>query len=191
MNLNFYKMRLLILLLIFTALSNFSFAQIKTDPEFSGRPYILLQDNTLASIERSDANIDVKMPGIGYSGSETYYSAYKPKSSTRLLKNSNPKFIIKLEGVNTDPADVLLLSKGSSKKDRRQFLRSKMSMGGKSVDVSSSFVKLEFKKVKDGIYQIILPESIEPGEYAFMQILASNDFATYSAPIKLSCFGID
>ncbi|MGB4776454.1 MAG: hypothetical protein WBP45_14855 [Daejeonella sp.] len=184
-------MRLLILLLIFTALSNFSFAQIKTDPEFSGRPYILLQDNTLGSIERSDANIDIVRPGIGYSGSETYYSAYKLKSSTRFSSNSVPKFLIKLDALNIDPADAILLSKGVSKKDRRQFLRFKMTMGGKSIDVSSSFVKLEFKKVKDGIYEIILPESIEPGEYAFMQILASNDFAAYNAPIKLSCFGID
>ncbi|MGB4776086.1 MAG: hypothetical protein WBP45_12985 [Daejeonella sp.] len=184
-------MKQLILLLISTTLSSLSLAQNSPDPEFPGRPYILLQNNILESIERSDGNIDVKMPGIGYSGSETYYSAYNPKSSTRLSKNLIPKFIIKLDGANTDPKDVLLLSKGISKKDRRQFLRFKMTMGGKSIDVSSSFVKLEFKKVKDGIYEILLPESIEIGEYAFMQIISSNDFAAYSTTIKLSCFGID
>jgi hypothetical protein len=62
-----------------------------------------------------------------------------------------------------------------------------MAMGGKARDVSTAYIKLEFNKLKDGIYEIVLPNNIQPGEYAFMPI--SGDIN--NGKIKISCFGIN
>ena len=35
-----------------------SFSQSFPDPEFSSKPYILLEDNTLKNFERADAQMD-------------------------------------------------------------------------------------------------------------------------------------
>jgi hypothetical protein len=54
-------------------------------------------------------------------------------------------------------------------------------------------VKLEFIKIGDKIYEIILPNNLEQGEYAFMPITESsgNSLTSYNTKVKISCFGID
>jgi hypothetical protein len=57
-------------------------------------------------------------------------------------------------------------------------------------------VPLDFKKISEGIYEIVLPSNIQAGEYAFSPI---NDgggntlvpLTTLTTKVKISCFGID
>jgi len=162
-------------------------AQSFPNPKFSLRPYIVESDSVLKTFERADAHLDIKVKGLGYGGSETYYTAFKPNSDVRFSKNALPKIIIKIDG-NIDPSDQISLSKAIVKKDRRRFLQASMALGGKSRDVSSYYVNLEFKIIRDGIYELILPSDIQTGEYAFMPPVydGGNYFKS-----KIYCFGID
>jgi len=168
-------------------LSTASFAQTFPTPEFTARPYSLLADMTLRELERAEAKVDLKLKGGGYGGSEMYYTVFSEQSTVRYPKASLPRLVIKVDG-GEDPADFVTLSVGSAKKGKRSFLQSSSSMYGKARDVSGSFVKLEFRKIQDGLYEIILPASIAPSEYAFMPIA---DGKATSTGIKISCFGID
>ena len=171
-------------------LSTQSFAQKFPEPEFSSRPYILEGNNTLKNLERADAQIDMKVKGMGYGGVETYYTVFTPSSDVRLPKDTLPKFIIKIEG-NLDPSELVALSLGTSKKNRRRFLQGSMGMTGKARDVSDAYLKLEFKKIRKDIYEIILPKDVQPGEYAFMPIGNNSQVTPANTKVKLTCFAID
>jgi hypothetical protein len=176
--------------LVFLIISSSLLAQKFPDPEFSSRPYILQADFTLKNLERADAQIDMKVKGMGYGGVETYYTVFTPASDVRLSKSALPKFIIKIEG-NLDPSELVALSLGTAKKSRRRFLQGSMGMTGKARDVSDAYLKLEFKKIRNDIYEIILPKDIQAGEYAFMPISSNSQVTPANTKVKLSCFGID
>jgi hypothetical protein len=162
-------------------------AQSYPDPDFPLRPYILEADNSLKSLERTDAQIELNLAkSVSLGGTEMYYTTFKTESDVRLSRSSLPKLIIKVEA-NMDPSELISISKGVVKRDRRRFLQSSSSLMGKARDVSDSYVKAEFKKVRDGIFEMTLPSDIQPGEYA---ILPSN--GGFGMPkVKISCFGID
>lgn len=164
--------------------------QTLPEAEFSGRPYILTPDNKLDNLERADAQVDVKVKALGYGGSETYYTVFSAASPVSFSKEKLPRLLIKLDG-NTDPAEVVVLSKAIIKKDRRRFLQGSNALGGKARNISDSFVPLEFKKLKEGLFEIILPADIAPGEYGFMPITSGgNTLGTYNANVKIGCFGV-
>jgi hypothetical protein len=178
--------------ILISGISSSLMAQSFPDPEFSSRPYILDANNTLKNLERADAQIETKAVGMGYGGFETYYTAFEPESDVRLSMNSLPKIIIKIEG-NIDPSEVISLSEAEVRRDRRRFLQNSSGIRGRARDISYTFIKLEFKKIRNGIFEVILPSDIQPGEYAFMPIISggSNSIQTYYSKVKISCFGID
>jgi hypothetical protein len=184
--------KLILSIATFVTLITSSYSQSFPNLEFSSRPYFLLDDNTLGNLERADATIESKLKGMGYGGVESYYTAFSSKSGVRYSNNTLPKIIIKIED-NIDPADIISLSVGEIKKDRRRFLQRSMKLGGAARDVSTTNVALEFTKISEGIYEIKLPTEIRPGEYAFMPIgdAGGNPLLNYNTKVKISCFGID
>ena len=163
-------------------------AQSIPDPEFSSQVYILQEDDTYKNLEKTDAQIDIKIKGLGYGGSEIYLSVFTPKSKLRFKSKDLPKLIIKIED-NIDPSELVSLSMANIKRKRRSFLQSSMTFSGKARSINSSYIKLDFKKVRDSIYEIILPANIQLGEYAFMPIVNSSH--SYKTTAKIYCFGID
>lgn len=153
-------------------------AQKAQTPEFAFRPYILEANNNLKSLENADGKLETKFLGMGYGGSEMYYSAKLPKSTIRISKSSLPKIIVKITG-GVDPLQFIKLSKAEIKKGNRKFMQNKVYFGGANKDLSDTFIKLEFKKIRNEIYEIILPSTIEIGEYGFI----SSGF--------VYCLGID
>lgn len=153
-------------------------AQKLGTPEFAFRPYIVEMNNNLTSLENADGKLETKFLGMGYGGAETYYSAKLPKSTTRISKSSMPKIIVKIIG-GVDPSQYIKLSKAEIKKGNRKFMQNKTSFGGGNKDLSDTFIKLDFKKIRNEIYEIILPSNIEIGEYGFI----SNGF--------VYCLGIE
>jgi hypothetical protein len=179
----------LLLLLLFVAFN--SAAQKLANIEFSGRPYILVNSNTLKDFERADAQFETKIKALGYKGSETFYTVFSPKSEISFSKELLPKIIIKMDD-NIDPSDVVKLSKAVIKKDRRRFILESQQLLGKARDISDAYIKLDFKKLEDNVYEVILPKDIEIGEYAFLPINASegNALTSYRASVKITCFSI-
>ncbi|WP_436417635.1 hypothetical protein KCV26_15955 [Petrimonas sulfuriphila] len=155
-------------------------------PEFSLRPYFF-SNETLKSMERADASIDVKVVAFGYGGSEVFYTVFPSQSNSRFGEGKIAPIIVKVEN-DSDPSEIFYLVKAKEvKKDRRRFIMSKMSMGGKGADLSEFVIQIEFRKIKDNIYQILVPDNLQPGEYGFMPISSKKEATT----IKITCFGID
>jgi hypothetical protein len=164
------KKSFLSLLLILTFITK---AQKNSEPEFAYRPYFVNLDGSLKGFERVDMIIESKPNAMGRNW-QTFYIVYEAKSFFRISKAAIPKCIIKIEP-GKDPADLVRLYKGKAKKSKRNFLSS-----GQPEDLKKSIVKIEFKKISDDLYEILLPDSIELGEYAFV-----------SGDSKVSCFGVD
>lgn len=181
------KLRLAMALFVAALMGAPAIAQTIPDPEFTLRPYVLAADGTLRDVERADATVDYKYINGGYGGAKTYYTAFSGKSTVRFPSATPPRLFIRVEG-GVDPSDLILLSIGETHKDRRRFLVGNSSLYGKARDVSDSFIKMEFRKVRDGVYELVLPTGIAPGEYAIMPV---SDGKTSSTTTKISCFGID
>lgn len=159
-------------------------------PDYSARPYYLKADNTLENFERADATMDTKLKGGGFGGVEMYFAAFGTASSTRFAAGNIPRLFIKLEA-NIDPNESITLSQAEVKKDRRRFLQGSMSAYGAARNTSAGEVKLTFKKIREGVFEILLPSNIASGEYAFMPMGDQSISLTSVTNIKISCFGID
>lgn len=70
------KNKLFLIALIIASMSLRLCAQSFPDPEFSGRPYILVSDSILKDAERATYTMDYKAKGFGYGGTETYYTVF-------------------------------------------------------------------------------------------------------------------
>ncbi|MEN0081116.1 hypothetical protein [Flavobacterium lindanitolerans] len=161
-----------------------AFAQ---NPEFSGRPY-LWQDKKLTDLERVDAQFDTKAKGLGYGGVDTYYTVFTGKSDIRFSKEKLPIFVVKVDK-GIDPAEVYSVLKAKVKKNKRSFLIGSYAMGGKAKDTGKEKIKITYKKLKDGIYEISLPSDIAAGEYSFVP--NSTEGMSAGNKMKITCFGID
>jgi hypothetical protein len=182
---------LFLFLSLFVVIAGISQTVTIPEPEFSNRPYYLKGDK-LEGLERTEVNYDTKFVAFGYGGSSSYYSALSPRSTVRFLQRSVPRFFIKIEGKFDIEDNPVVLSVGTIAKDRRQFKTNSTSSalfgGGKSRDISKTFVKCSLKKIRDDIYEIVLATPLEPGEYAFMPLAEAN--LTGAKP-KMCCFAVD
>ncbi len=190
------------LLLLFLIISTSTTAQEIPNPEFTMRPYFIT-DGQLENFEKVKAQIDIKVKGMGYGGSETYLTAFNEESSIKFESNKIPKIIIKIEG-DEDPEDYISILKSTKKKKlikfnkkkkkegRRRFKVASRAMGGKVRDVSNSEITFVIKKIKGNIYEIIIDTELETGEYAIIPIQQSNGnpLLSYNSTQKIYCFGI-
>jgi hypothetical protein len=187
-----------IIIIATTLLFNSGIAQsIIPEPEFSGRPYFL-KNETLKSFEKIDATIDVKTKALGYGGMDMYLTAFEKKSNVRFTQSEKPRIIILVEE-KKDPEEafkILRQTKKKRKKDRRRFKLSSMALGGKARNVSENKIEFEVKKIRDGIYEIIINDTLEQDEYAIVPTNnqasgGSSGFMSMGGSQKIYCFGID
>lgn len=158
------------------------------NPEFAGRPYLWQNNVALSDLERADAQLDSKLKGLGYGGVRLMYTVFSGRSNVRFNRNHLQKLIIKVaEGI--DPSESYTIVKAEVKKDKRSFLVSSYSMVGRAKDTKDTYIKAEFKRIKDGIYEITLPSDIEEGEYGFLGV--ASEGTLMGNRVKISCFGID
>ncbi|MCY1221533.1 hypothetical protein D3C87_297660 [compost metagenome] len=161
-----------------------AFAQ---NPEYSGRPY-LWQDKKLSDLERVEAQFDTKSKALGYGGVDILYTVFTDKSDIRFAKDKLPTFVIKVDK-GIDPAEAYVILKAKIKKKKRSFLVGSYAMGGKAKDTGEPKIKAVYKKLKDGIYEVTLPNDTSTGEYAFVP--NSTEGMSMGNKIKITCFGID
>jgi hypothetical protein len=160
-------------------------------PDFAKRPFIVGAENTLVDFERLVAVVDIKIKGMGYGGSEIFYTVTPSRSQVRFPLSNMPKFVIKTES-NQDPSEVVYLSKVfESNSKRRRFLATKMSMLGKSKEVDNQFIQIDFKKLGENFYQIIIVDPIGNGEYAFIPFDTGVGSKNMMGKVFVNCFGID
>ncbi|WP_410879477.1 hypothetical protein [Myroides sp. DW712] len=177
-----------ILLAFMFLIGTSAFAQKTPTPEFTGRPYAL-ENSTLSELERVDAQHEQKHKMLGYAGVEIYYTAFTPSSTVQFSKSKLPKFVISVEK-GVDPSDAFTLIKGKVKKGKRSFLISTMQgTFTKAKSTNDVQVTLTYKKIKDNLYEIILPDNVETGEYAFVP--NGTDEMSAGNKMKITCFGIE
>jgi hypothetical protein len=162
--------------------------QVIPDPEFTLRPYYLT-DSTLTSFDRVDSEIETKVIALGYGGAESFFATTGLKSKTRFLSSSIPRIIISTED-NTDPADIITISKAEFKGNKRRFKAAKVGyLGLKNKEVNDSRVSVSFKKIRPKVYEMIFDNPLTPGEYAIMPYFDKN--SSTGVKFKLNCFGVD
>ena len=180
--------KLLALLLLVVSISGIAQTPTIPDPEFPSRPYFL-KDGTLHTLEKVEANFDLKIKGGGIGGADQNLTAFKAQSTVRFSKDNIPALYIHIEG-SGDPSDKVSVSIAQVKKDRRRFVLESTSLGGKAKDMSATKVTVSLKKIRDGLYQIVFDTPLVSGEYAF---LPSVDLSSMMGGGKLNlyCFGVD
>lgn len=160
-------------------------------------PYYF-QDDTVQKFERIGAKIEARSIGYGgYGGINNYLTVFDSKySDVRFDSYDIPKFIIKLDDY-TDALELVVISKADQvkkKKTYRRFIQGGRAYGGGNKDLSKYILVPTLKKIKGNLYEIILEEELEPGEYAFQPIFkgrqAGNILST-SGKTRIYCFGVD
>lgn len=164
-----------------------SLTAFSQNPEYSGRPY-LWENKKLSELERAEAQFDTKSKGFGYGGVDILYTVFTDKSDIRFTKEKLPIFVIKVDK-GIDPAEAYVILKATVKKKKRSFLVGSYAMGGKAKDTGDPKIKAVYKKLKDGIYEVTLPNDTSTGEYAFVS--NSTEGMSMGNKIKITCFGID
>jgi hypothetical protein len=184
-------MRKLLFLMAFFAVQFSTYSQEIPIPDFAKRPFILTEENELIDFERLVAVVDFKIKGMGYGGSEVYYTVSPSRSLKRYPLSNLPRFIIKTEP-NQDPSEVIYLSKAFEvNSKRRRFLTSKMTMTGKSKEVVSQFIQIDFRKLATDVYEIIIVDPIGNGEFAFIPFDTAESSKNMGGKVFINCFGVD
>lgn len=169
-------------------ISLFSQAQKISDLEFWGRPYYLTSDGSLKDLERSEISVTAKIKGGGWKDTDTYLKAAGDKSSMRIDSNSIMKFYIKFT-IHSDPSESLKIVRGEALKGSRQFLYSRTSRRGERRIIPND-IKLKFKKLSEGFFEISVDGKLESGEYFFMPVTESGLPCPASQIHMISCFGV-
>jgi hypothetical protein len=184
-------MKKLLFLTCFLAIQFFVYSQEIPIPDFAKRPFILTEENELTDFERLVAVVDYKIKGLGYGGGELYYTVTPGRSLQRYPLSNLPRFIIKTEP-NQDPSEVIYLSKAYEvNAKRRRFITSKFNIAGKSKEVDNQFVAIDFKKLSEDVYEIVISELIGNGEFAFIPFDTAESSRNMGGKVFINCFGID
>ena len=128
---------------------------------------------------------------MGGGGSEILYTVTPSRSLIRFPLSNMPRFVIKTEP-DQDPSEVVYLSKVfESNSKRRRFLATKMSIFGMSKEVDNQFLQIDFEKLGENFYEIIIVDPIGNGEYAFIPFDTGVGSKNMMGKVFVNCFGID
>jgi hypothetical protein len=121
----------------------------------------------LKSLEKAAAELDIKVKGLGYGGSESFLKISGLQSSV-VLPSSQAVFIVKLPDADTDPSTYIELYSFEADQDRRRVKIASRKMMGKTRNVSVPTVSLAFSKIVSGVYLITTNQPLKKGSYGFV-----------------------
>ncbi|PQA93399.1 hypothetical protein SAMN05421796_105132 [Chryseobacterium piscicola] len=155
-------------------------------------PYYL-KDGKSEQFEKATAKIEAKAIGMGYGGVNNYLTIFNSKHSTVRFKNNEiPKFYIKLpDNAFSESITIVKADKVKESKTYRRFVQSGVSAGG-TKDMSKYQIVLPLKTTENSVYEIIIPQNLEAGEYSFV-INSGVQYDPFTNPMekKLFCFAIE
>jgi hypothetical protein len=169
-------MRKIILSLILSTGCLLLKAQVAADsipePEFINQVFVLGKDYKLRDLEKKDAEVVNKSKVAGMGGGKQVYQLEGGKSAV-ILPADNKMFVIGTSGgggFGMDPSSQFSLYKFESKKNKRESTVMEyggMMNKGKTKD-NPNEIRLNFKKLKEGVFGMIPEKPLEKGEYAFI-----------------------
>ena len=160
------------LLLTLVLLQFLCFAQTTTttnypDPDFVDQPFWYdSKKSSLRSFEKAPRQSASR--SVGLYGAEAVSYIDGNESPLQFTNSENLAIIIKVEK-GVDPSDVIRFFKMKSKKNSREYVAASVSAwdgGSKSSEGGMNI--LEFKKIREGIFQIQFNYKLARGEYAFI-----------------------
>jgi len=183
---------ILFLIIIFLVSNRQSFAFGQKDsipePEFMNQVYQYDKINKkLVNLEKVNAEMKSKIKLMG--GGTVVYSIDGSRSEARInsekINSENSSFMITIAGgtMMSDPSMTLKLYKLESKKSKREVPMGQYGAQGKG----NSQVDLNFKKLKEGVYEIVVSGRLEKGEYGFINMNTMGQ----TGKIPMFTFGID
>jgi len=131
-------------------------------PEFKNKVMLHKKDNTLGSLDNTSLNYGMK----GKMGGGTVCMKTEgTNASTIFAPKSGDDFIVKIDA-GVDPESIVTLYQFDVEKKQRSITIGKVGMRG-SQNVEMPVVKLNFKKLEEGVYIISAVKPLEAGEYIF------------------------
>jgi hypothetical protein len=144
--------------------------------EFYNTVYLVNKiSNETSKLEKQTAIIETSSYNALYvAGSTSYWTVKGYSSPTQITKNDQVKFITKIEK-GVDPSSIFKLYHlgfGGKKEFKRQYLSFKTTAaaytGASTSQNADNDIAIEFKKIKDEIYEVVINQELIPGEYAFV-----------------------
>jgi hypothetical protein len=141
------------------------------DPEFINQVYFLDKDHKLQDLEKTQAELKTKS---GIAGGKQLYIINGAKSSVT-VPAADATFVVSngASGFSADPSQQFELLRFDVKKNNREGLSVKYGGIGKpKMDEGQNHVKINYKKLKEGVFGIVPEQPLAAGEYAFINKLS-------------------
>jgi len=158
-------------------------------PETMNQLYYVGDSSKLIVVKEELAAMKTKTKLAGFAGASTAY-VMDGESSSVHISNGHPSFAIKLatmNGMMTDPTQMIRLFKFEAKDKTRESILSKSGVMGKGASNNMDGIKLTFKESGDGVYILAPAESLESGEYGFVNMAMPKDVSNRKS-IKYAAF---
>jgi hypothetical protein len=135
------------------------------EPEFEMQPYWYDEaSKSLRSFEKVPFQTQTRATGLY--GAEGLAFIEGRESPIQFKNVGNLIILVKIEK-GKDPSDLLSICQFKVRKKRELVVSKRSSWDGGTTNKTAGLAILEFKKIREGIYQIILTQRLERGEYAF------------------------
>ena len=181
-------MKKLSLILALAALTSNAFAQTIPTPEFKFKVMFVGSGNALTDLEKTDLTSSLHTNMGGHS--EVNLIADGKGATLSHTGATSESYVVKIEP-GIDPETAVELFQFDVTKKSRKIMVAEMSMG-KDKAVVLPKMKLTYKKVADGVYQINTNTQLEAGEYCFMVNRPNISIMGASSPQSLVgyCFSV-
>ena len=139
------------------------------EPEFMNQVYVLKVDKQLQPLEKVQAELKTKNKVIAMGNVKQFFIINGSKSSV-VLPASSAMFVVSTggNGFAQDPSTQFQLLKFETKKSNREALLTGYSGQQKKSDEPSNEISLNLKKIKEGVFGLVPGQTLEKGEYAFI-----------------------
>ncbi|MFN8237702.1 MAG: DUF4377 domain-containing protein [Chitinophagales bacterium] len=152
-------------------------------PTTYNRPYFIKGDE-LTDMERSATSLEIDKNGY------ITFVTDKMESPCQLKEKNLPQVIIRVKS-NESPSELFTLMSVESTKTSRIIPTGKK-IGGTPKNISNVVVKIDFRKIKNELFEIILPSNLPIGEYAFLPTKESNNISlTSPVSFEVTYFGVE
>ncbi len=149
-----------------TNVSDSSVVKPYPKPEFIDKPYILLDSSrALIALEENNINVKPKM-------SKMIYTIGDSVAAKNAVSDSIPYLFI-MDLRNKEIVQKLVIYKLEEYKGKRALV---IRAGTSPDKLEESIIKVNFKDMGDGLYNLIPQRKLEPGEYAFILNWSSYSF---------------
>lgn len=142
-------------------------------PEFANHPYFFNKDTKqLTALEKSSAKIATKVKALGYGGMSTNYVIDGNTSTVNIPVADTTEFVVTGGNTMMDPSQMLsLYLLSANKKQRSAVMAQGKGVFGKKQQAGK--ISCLLKKIND-TYVLVVPMKLEPGEYAFINMMNSG-----------------